>query len=76
MIRRSLYRALADLEAERRARAAPPPPAGLDAAGMALWRQWARDMEAEADPHARKVKRIALLETSAELVGLAVRARR
>jgi hypothetical protein len=46
MIRRSLWRALAEAERAHRSRAAPPAPPGLDAAGVALWREMVDNMNA------------------------------
>jgi hypothetical protein len=76
MINASNWRRLARLVAEQHARESPwnvPPPPGLDAAGLRLWGEWVAELAATPDSHARKVKRTALEEMNAELVGIACR---
>jgi hypothetical protein len=71
----ALLRKVGRLEATRNARAAPPPPPGLDAAGLALWAQWSAELAALQEGRAWQVKMAALEEMDAELVGIACRVR-
>jgi hypothetical protein len=75
MLRKALWRALAEAEARRRARAAPPPPSGLTAAGLALWDEWSREFDAEPEGPRKETMRVALQVLDAETVAIAARVR-
>jgi hypothetical protein len=70
----ALLRKVGRLEAARKARAVAMPP-GLGPEGVRLWNEWVAELDAESDPHAREVKRVALQCMDAETVAIAARVR-